>query len=59
MRKLYLGYALSLLVIYLLSPFDIIPESVFGILGYIDDLMIVLIVVVYVSFLYRATLTER
>ena len=58
-RKLYLGYALILLAMYLLSPFDIIPESVFGLLGYFDDFMLVLIGAVYLSFLYRTTLTER
>lgn len=58
-RRLYLRYILVLLVLYLLSPFDLIPESVFGLLGYVDDLMIVLVVVVYISFLYRNVLTGR
>ena len=58
-RRLYLGYILLLLVVYLLSPFDLLPESVFGLLGYIDDLMILLIALVYVTFLYRNVIAQR
>lgn len=58
-RRLYLGYILLLLVVYLLSPFDLLPESVFGFLGYIDDLMILLIALVYVTFLYRNVIAQR
>ncbi len=27
--------------VYLVSPFDLIPEAVFGLVGYIDDFMII------------------
>ena len=58
-RRLYLGYVVLLLALYLLSPFDILPESVFGLFGYLDDLMLILIAIVYISFVYRAYLAQR
>ena len=32
--------------LYLLSPLDIIPEAIFGVIGLIDDFMVVIIIVV-------------
>ena len=29
------------IIMYLLTPFDILPEAVFGLLGFVDDLGIV------------------
>ena len=36
-------------VVYVLSPFDLIPESVFGLIGMIDDFFIVITILVAVS----------
>jgi RING finger protein 170 len=58
-RRLYLGYILLILLVYLLLPFDILPESALGVLGYLDDLVLILLAVVYISFLYRAFLSRR
>ena len=58
-RRLYLGYVLVVLLLYLLSPFDILPESVLGLFGYLDDFVLILIAMVYISYLYRALLTAR
>ncbi len=32
------------LIAYVLSPFDIIPESVFGVIGLVDDFLLIVIV---------------
>lgn len=40
---------LLLLVIYIISPFDILPESVMGVIGLIDDLFIFVIVVALIA----------
>ncbi len=32
------------LLLYVISPFDLIPEAVFGAIGLIDDLLIIVIV---------------
>jgi RING finger protein 170 len=46
-------------VIYLLSPFDLIPESVYGIIGIVDDFCILLLLAIYVSVFYRQFVTNR
>lgn len=46
-------------LLYLLLPFDILPESVFGILGYLDDLLVLLLLAVYVSIIYRNFVANR
>ena len=38
-----------LIIVYFLSPFDLIPEMVFGIFGYIDDLAFVFLFIVAVA----------
>ncbi|KAJ3683472.1 hypothetical protein LUZ60_013699 [Juncus effusus] len=44
---------------YVLSPVDIIPEAVFGIAGFFDDMLILLIVFMHLSALYRGLLLYR
>lgn len=52
--------SLSMLaIVYLLSPLDIIPERVFGIAGMIDDFVILVIVVVFMTLVFRNLLAER
>ena len=48
-----------LALIYLLSPLDIIPEFAVGILGFLDDIFIVLLVAIYISIIYRGVLAHR
>jgi len=49
-NSLYRGGVAAL---YLLSPFDIVPEAAFGIFGLLDDLVIVALFLIYSSILYR------
>ena len=44
---------LILACIYIISPLDLIPEAVTGFLGFFDDIIILLVVIVYVTVLYR------
>ncbi|EDV23326.1 E3 ubiquitin-protein ligase RNF170 [Trichoplax sp. H2] len=46
-------------MIYVLSPFDIIPEAVFGILGLLDDLLIIVVILIYVTMIYRNIIANR
>ena len=46
-------------LLYILMPFDIIPEGVVGILGLFDDLLFVFILVIYLSIMYRRVLAAR
>lgn len=46
-------------VIYLISPLDIVPEAVFGILGLMDDIFVLLVICVYISMFYRGYIARR
>lgn len=46
-------------LLYFISPLDIIPEAVFGIFGFLDDLFIVLLLAIYVSLIYRNVVAQR
>ena len=41
------------LLLYLISPFDLLPEAVLGLFGLLDDLIIILIIIVYSTIIYR------
>lgn len=44
---------------YFISPLDILPEAVFGILGFLDDFFIVLLLAIYVTLIYRQFVQNR
>ena len=44
---------------YLVSPLDLIPEALVGVLGLLDDVVVLLAFALYVSLLYRQLLTSR
>jgi uncharacterized membrane protein YkvA (DUF1232 family) len=46
-----LPWKLLLVALYIISPFDFIPESVFAVFGFTDDLIVVLMVYFYQNFL--------
>ena len=45
-------------VAYLLMPFDLIPESVVGVLGFLDDALIFLFGALMIAANYRARLLQ-
>lgn len=46
-------------LMYLISPLDMIPEAVFGLLGLIDDMFVVFLLAIYVTVIYRRFLATR
>lgn len=44
---------------YLVSPFDFIPEALFGLLGFMDDFFVILLLFIYISIMYREVVTQR
>ncbi|XP_075047058.1 E3 ubiquitin-protein ligase RNF170-like isoform X1 [Mixophyes fleayi] len=44
---------------YLVSPLDIIPEALFGILGFMDDVFVIFLLLIYISIMYREVVTQR
>ncbi|GMH31334.1 hypothetical protein Nepgr_033177 [Nepenthes gracilis] len=55
--RVYLATILS--AVYFLSPVDIIPEGVLGLIGFLDDLIILLMCALYVAAVYRSVLVFR
>ncbi|KAF7836424.1 E3 ubiquitin-protein ligase RNF170-like [Senna tora] len=55
--RVYIAMILS--AVYIISPVDIIPEGILGIVGLLDDLLIVLICFLHVAALYRSVLYFR
>lgn len=45
--------------IYFFNPVDFIPESMFGIFGFLDDVLVFLFFVIYVSIIYRQLVINR
>ena len=54
-------FALSVVgsLLYVFSPFDLLPELVFGVLGYVDDALILVAASVVLAGLYRAFTVQR
>ena len=52
--KAYFFFLVVIAVVYLVSPLDLIPELVFGIVGLIDDVLVVVGVVMYIVEQYRS-----
>ncbi|XP_062340342.1 E3 ubiquitin-protein ligase RNF170 [Osmerus eperlanus] len=44
---------------YLVSPLDFIPEALFGLLGFMDDFFVILLLFIYISIMYREVVTQR
>jgi RING finger protein 170 len=44
---------------YLLSPLDLIPETVFGLFGFIDDILLFFFLAVYITIIYRQIVANR
>ncbi|KAL7835140.1 hypothetical protein SRHO_G00293870 [Serrasalmus rhombeus] len=44
---------------YLASPLDFIPEALFGLLGFMDDFFVILLLFIYISIMYREVVTQR
>lgn len=59
MFRLRVLFCFLIALFYIVSPLDIIPESVFGFFGLLDDVFVVLLLAIYVSVIYRRMIAER
>ena len=57
--RLRIAVMLVCMVLYLLSSFDLLPEAALGVIGLLDDLMILLIILVYCTIMYRQVVANR
>lgn len=46
-------------LLYTFLPVDLIPEAVFGIFGFIDDLLVFFMIVIYVCIFFRAIISRN
>jgi RING finger protein 170 len=44
---------------YLVSPLDVIPEAIYGLFGFLDDIVVLLAIAVYLTVVYRGVLAGR
>ena len=58
MLRLRIVVYLLIVLLYILSPFDIIPESVLGLLGFVDDIIIAAVILLYLTVLFRQSLAN-
>ena len=52
-------FCLIFAILYLFVPFDLLPEGVYGIFGYFDDILVVLLLAIYATILYRNVVAGR
>ncbi len=52
-------FLLFVTITYLLSPLDIIPEIIFGVLGLVDDVLVVVMMLMALMSWYRAAIGQR
>lgn len=58
-RQIKSTFYLFFLVLYCLSPIDIIPECIFGIFGLVDDLLVFFVVFLLISNFYYQNLCRN
>jgi len=59
LKSIESNFYLFILIVYVLSPFDIIPECFFGFLGLIDDLMILILIFIILTNYYYQYISAR
>ena len=59
MFRFRIGILVLAAFLYLISPLDILPEAVFGIIGFLDDIFIILLLAIYISIIYRQVVATR
>nr|XP_039261518.1 E3 ubiquitin-protein ligase RNF170-like [Styela clava] len=47
------------ILLYLISPLDFLPEAVFGIIGLLDDVFVLMLVLIYMTVIYRNVVAAR
>ena len=57
--RMWIIICLFLAMIYLISPIDLIPEAIFGPFGLFDDVVSLIVTLVYIASIYRQSIVER
>lgn len=46
-------------ILYVISPIDLMPEAVLGVVGLVDDFAVILFILVVIAGLYEAVVLAR
>jgi RING finger protein 170 len=46
-------------LLYLLSPLDVLPEGLFGLIGLLDDVMVLVVLGIMVAGVFRNVMLQR
>lgn len=64
-RGIFLAFKLRVIlsvvmaILYVVTPIDIIPEAFLGLLGLADDVVVIIIILIQVSIVYRTVVANR
>lgn len=58
-HRLHILLVFLLLLLYIILPLDILPEAALGLVGLLDDVLILVGVLVYLTLIYRAYVTNQ
>lgn len=47
------------ILLYLISPLDFLPEAVFGVIGLLDDVFVLMLLLIYMTVIYRNVVAAR
>lgn len=53
LQRALIGCVLVLQLVYFLLPFDLLPEASLGLIGYLDDLIVILFLLVFIGSFIR------
>ncbi len=59
MFRLRIILLLSMAAFYVVSPLDLLPESLVGVLGFLDDIVIFIVILVYLTVIYRTYMAQQ
>lgn len=59
MFRIRVMFCLLGILIYVLFPFDILPEAVYGIFGFIDDFFVAIALLAYAIIMFRRLVADR
>ncbi|BFY99396.1 hypothetical protein BsWGS_02436 [Bradybaena similaris] len=59
MFRFRIGILVLAAFLYLISPLDILPEGALGLVGFLDDIFIILLAAIYISIIYRQYVASR
>lgn len=58
-QRLRIIFFFTMAIFYVFVPLDLIPEAVFGFFGFLDDLLVVVLIFIYICTFFRTVVSNR